>query len=249
MKRIGTFHGPIPGLAEYRARAWNRASWQGYGKHSAGKIRYRKLIEALIYLQHGLCCYCEIDLRDDDRQVEHFVPRSHPRHGAALALSADNMLACCRGGSSNGQSAQGKPNELRELSCGQSKGNRMSVKFIDPRELPALPSLTRVFSDGRIEADEKACKETGFSVDSVNETISILGLNVERLRSERERRWRGLDDRWEAYRDNAEVMEAAARSELLPSGGGKLPRFFTTARSYFAPLSESILAEPPQAWI
>lgn len=249
MKRIGTFRGPVPGLAAYRGRAGNKASWQGYNKRSASRDRYGKLIEALTDLQHGLCGYCEIGLRDEDRQVEHVVPRSHPQHGAALALSADNMIACCSGGASNGKSAQGETPTSRELSCGQKKGNKTLPDCIDPRMLPALPSLTRVLPEGLIEADAKACKETGFSVDSVNETIAMLGLNVERLRSERERLWRDLGDLWEAHRDDTEIMEAAARAELLPSDDGKLPRFFTTARSYFAPVSESILVEPPQAWV
>ena len=31
--------------------------------------------------------------------------------------------------------------------------------------------------------------------------------------------------------------------ELLPDKDSRLPKFFTTARSYFAPLSESVLAD------
>ena len=42
---------------------------------------------------------------------------------------------------------------------------------------------------------------------------------------------------------------AAARTELSPGEDARLPRFFTTSRSYFAPLGEEILAQAPQAWI
>ncbi len=251
MKRIATLNGPIPGLAAYLAQAGAKATWRGYSRSQskAGRDRYRQLIEALTDLQHGLCGYCEIDLREDDRQVEHVVPRSDPRHGAARALDAANMIACCRGGTADGQDARGQASAPRSPSCGQAKGNSTDPSFIDPRILPALPSLTRVLSDGRIEADENACKQTGFSVDRVDRTIEILGLNVERLRRAREDIWNDLNDSWQKHHGDSDVMEKAARMELLPDGDGKLPSFFTTVRSYFSPLSESILAEQPQTWI
>ena len=59
--------------------------------------------------------------------------------------------------------------------------------FIDPRKLPALPSLLRVGYDGRIEANLDACRETGFTAGAVEKTIDVLGLNSERLRRAREK--------------------------------------------------------------
>ena len=44
-------------------------------------------------------------------------------------------------------------------------------------------------------------------------------------------------------------MQAAARTELLPSADGRLSRFFTASRTYFADVGERILAEDPDAWI
>ena len=40
----------------------------------------------------------------------------------------------------------------------------------------------------------------------------------------------------------------AARDELLPANG-RLRRFFTTSRSYFGPIAEQVLDEPPRAWV
>ncbi len=251
MKRIRRLNGPIPGLAAYLAHAGGQATWRGYSRSrgKTGAARYQKLMKALTDLQHGLCGYCEIDLREDDRQVEHVVPQSDPQHGADRALDAANMIACCRGGTAVSQNARGQTPAPRSPSCGQAKGNSTDPSFIDPRILPALPSLTRVLSDGRIEADANACKQTGFSVDRVDRTIDILGLNVKRLRRAREGIWNDLNDSWQKHHADSDVMEKAARMELLPDGDGKLPSFFTTVRSYFSPLSESILAEQPQTWI
>ena len=51
----------------------------------------------------------------------------------------------------------------------------MDTDFIDPRALPALPSLIRVNFDGRIGADTAACEIGGIAVDKVEKTIAILG--------------------------------------------------------------------------
>ena len=94
-----------------------------------------------------------------------------------------------------------------------------------------------------------ACETCGIAADKVEKTIDILGLNVERLRRAREARWNALSENWKSHFDNRTVMAAAARSELLPDAVGGLAKFFTTNRSYFAPLSEDILEESPPAWI
>ena len=49
--------------------------------------------------------------------------------------------------------------------------------------------------------------------------------------------------------DDPEVLNEWMRAELRPDEAGRLVPFFTTSRSYFAPLSESVLAEDPQDWI
>ena len=99
-----------------------------------------------------------------------------------------------------------------------------------------------------MEADAAACESVGESVEHVQRTIEVLGLNVRRLRDARERRWRALNDAWKDHLDDLDVMEGAARTELLPNNGC-LPRFFTTNRSYFGSASEGILAEHPRAWV
>lgn len=250
MKPIREFTGPMPDLDGYRRRAGEKASWQGY---RGNRNRYRTLANALTDLQHGLCGYCEIDLRDDNFQVEHVVPQNHPQEGRRRALDATNLIACCRGGTLPTANDPGQylPPTKDNTSCGQRKDDKTIPNFVDPRTLPELPSLTRVGPDGRIEVDEDACQDEEWAANGVSETIEFLGLNVERLRLAREELWRTLEEVWEDLQGDEDIMREAAREELLPDdNNGRLPRFFTTKRSYFAAWGgEEILAEEPRGWV
>lgn len=238
----------MPGLADYRKQAGARARWKGYCKRKAGRRRYRQLVKRLASLQYGLCGYCEINLREGDRQVEHVVPQSHPKDGTHRALDATNLIACCQGGSSDDTSIRDDDQRFPGGSCGLAKGSNADPDFVDPRTLPDLPSLTRVRPDGRIEADTDACAAADWSADRVEKTIRILGLNVQRLQTARKDYWSNLSNKMSAYRDNPDAAESWARSRLLPRNGG-LSKFFTTNRSYFGELGERILAKEPCDWI
>ena len=126
---------------------------------------------------------------------------------------------------------------------GRRKVRRAKWRLWTPGPLPALPSVTKVYPNGRIEADVRACARCEVDADRVNRTIEILSLNVERLRVPRERRWRALSRNWSHYFDDPDVMESAACSELLPDQDGDLPRFFTTNRSYFGSYGERLLEQ------
>lgn len=248
MKRIRSLQDRTPGLADYLRVEAHRPSWKRFRSHDGGRA-YRGLIQELTDLQHGLCGYCEIGVVELDRQVEHVVPQSDRVRGASLALDGHNMIACCKGGTarSAGPGRYLKP-VPRNRSCGEEKGSRVNGEFVDPRELPALPSLIRVRYDGRIEADVAACRSEGVSAGDVTRTIEVLNLNAPRLRVQRESRWRALNDAWGELFNDADAMRNAARGELLPVGG-RLPDFFTTRRSYFGAVAERILGEMPRTWI
>ena len=247
MKRIRPLDVPTPGLVRYLVRAGTNATWARFRRNQDDR---RELFEALTDLQHGLCGYCEIDLREDDRQIEHVIPQNEPQEGAARALDPTNLLVCCLGGTREAlDDERFLPTSPVNVSCGQAKDDSTDPDFIDPRTLPALPSLMRVRYDGRIEADRDACERTGFFADAVNKTIEILGLNVERLRLARREHWRALEDNWQEHFDDLEIMEAASRVELLPQPDGRLSKFFTTSRSYFSSVGENVLAEYPEDWL
>ena len=245
MKRIIGLTGPVPDLDEYLDRAGGDASWRGYRRD---RKRYRQLAETLVNLQHGLCGYCENDIRDADRQVEHVVPRSHPRYGRERTFDPANMIACCKGGSSDDEAIRTDEDRFPGRSCGQAKGGNTDRDFIDPRSLPALPSLMRVRVNGWIEADNRACERVGVAVSRVRRTIEIPGLNLERLQRARRRQIRRLDKDWQDFAHGS-AMEPCARRNLLPDHDGVLRRFFTTTRSYFGELGERVLAQQPRDWI
>lgn len=203
MKPIRILDGPPQGLLDYLERFGTEANWQDFRDFRRGEA-YLELVERLTNLQHGLCGYCEIDLRTNDRQVEHVVPQSDPVRGRTCALDVANLVACCSGGTLwyrfgpeglDDRERFASPTRLN-LSCGQAKGRWTDPMFVDPRTLPVLPLVMRVRFDGRIDADENGCAISRIPVDSVNRTIEVLGLNVSRLRRARERLWQAFNDNW-----------------------------------------------------
>ena len=247
MKRIRRFQGPVPGLGPYQQQAGANASWRNYRRRRAGKRRYAQLIDGLASLQHGLCGYCEIDLLREDRQVEHVNPVSLQ---PSLQLSAGNMIASCTGGASNYSAVRKNPQRfhLNQRSCGQAKGNTSPALIRDPRTLPAFPSLTRVLVNGRIEADAPSCREMRIPRSIVENTISVLNLNVRRLRQARSDYRQLLVQQMDQY-PSLPARKAWAGRVLLPGPNGALPKFFTTGRSFFGPLGEQVLQRHPQRWI
>ncbi len=258
MKRICELNKPTLGLAEYLDYVGDDANWDEFRDHHAG-TSYNELIKKLIDVQRGLCGYCEINFIELDRQIEHVIPRSDPQHGAAREVDITNMIACCRGGTSpvfasseriSDEDRYRKP-VTDNMSCGQAKSDRNDADFLDPRKLPALPSLTKVLVDGQIEVDEEACESEGIPTARVTHTIEILNLNAERLRSAREKQWNNLEEEADQIGDpdDSDIMDAWSRSVLMPDDAGRLVPFFTTTRSYFGPLAERVLEQQPQAWI
>ena len=256
MKAIRELDEPTPGLAEYVDAVGDDANWNGFRDHNAG-TSYNELIEKLIDVQHGLCGYCEINLTELDRQIEHVIPRSDPQQGASDEVDITNMIACCKGGTSPVFAPSEKSSDEDRYrdpvkdnrSCGQAKGNRKDADFLDPRNLPALPSLTKVLVGGWLEVDEEACESVGIPAARVTRTIEILNLNAERLRFAREARRSDLVELSGRVAGNQSKMDAWMRSVLTPGDAGRLDSFFTTARSYFGPLAERVLKRQPQAWI
>ncbi len=217
MKIIRELKTPTSGLAAYLNAVSNDANWDEFRSHNSG-ASYHELRDALTHSQHGLCAYCEMVIDEWCRQVEHVIPQSDDGLGKVKALDIANMVACCKGGTVHNDDEDHYRRPVRHnMSCGQAKGNQIDENFIDPRTLPALPSLVR----------------------------------AERLRLQREKRWNGLEEESGQIDDpdNPDMMNTWIRSVLTPDENDRLDPFFTTTRSYFAPLGESILAEEPQKWI
>ena len=211
---------------------------------------YQELRRSLLDLQHGLCGYCESRLSEPHVQVEHVVPRGDPDEGTGRMLDQTNMMACCLGGTRDtGDPVQYLPPIRDNTSCGQAKGGAADAHFVDPRTLPALPALFSVRDTGEIEVDPRACAETETPAEHVSHSIETLGLDVRRLRMARRRRWSDLNTVFEACRDDPNLITAIARQELIPKEDGQLHAFFTTARSFFGPIAETLLGKHPRTWI
>ena len=246
MKRIRKMVEPTPGLSDYlkEPTTLEYKDFRNYRSSNA----YKELLAELVSLQRGLCGYCEanIPLHGRDHQIEHVAPQSiYPE----AALRVSNMIACCAGGTVKSRDRENVSDPRRHnQSCGQAKGDSDDQMFFDPRQLPALPSLLVVRSDGRIEPDGDACQSED-EIERVKVTIKILGLNVGRLRAARERRWRDLLDVWARHFQDDDAMAEAARRELLPRQDGRLARFFTTRRSFFGRYGEQALSVAPDSWV
>ena len=252
MKPIRILDGAPSGLSQYLAQPHPNQSWTHLRNH-AGSWPYLQLRGALVQRQHGLCGYCEQTIPSDDCQVEHVIPQSHTTNGNQHDLDHTNMIACCLGGTAvnlyGKNTTQPDPDRVGDLSCGQAKNNIHDTHFIDPRNLPVLRSLFRVRSNGKIDADEEACRKTGISKSDVERTIEILGLNVGRLKRARSKRWNTINELYRDHLSNPDVMRRAAQAELLPDGHETLPRFFTTNRSYFGPHNDRAITHGNTSWV
>lgn len=249
MKRIRRIERPTPGLADYRSVEWDTPSWNGFRSHRSGSA-YRELRSALVENQRGLCAYCEIDLESAGVQIEHVSPRSAPGSDPEGELGVGNLLASCHGGTKRSPRPQAYRTPIGpNRSCGPAKGGVSNPVFLDPRDLPASPSLYRVDPEGRITPDAATCVAIGVPASRVAETIRLVGLDVERLRRARVAVRADLLRLSVDHEDDIAAMEEVARQVLLPDGEGRLSEFFTTARSYFGEAAETVLAEAPEEWV
>jgi len=60
-----------------------------YGK---GLYKVKSVEDKLIEIYHSKCAYCEKDISDDDKHIEHYRPKSRYFW---LAYSWDNLILCC----------------------------------------------------------------------------------------------------------------------------------------------------------
>jgi uncharacterized protein (TIGR02646 family) len=259
MKRIAGLATAPPSHVAFHADVSIEKTWESLRDHPA----YRELRDALADRQHGLCAYCETDLIPNDISIEHIVPRSDPEHGKHLACDHGNMLAVCRGGGNTAvfgpcvrhpDPRRVLPPIEKNLCCGQAKGDRPASDFLDPRHIPRSPAIVSVGEDGTIASVSDACREHGIDRGAVDAHLDRLRLHIERLRIRRETIWQELAMSFDLFlnlpaTERDDHLTALAERQLLPNHENKLAPFFTTARSFFGPLAETILARPPQAWV
>lgn len=145
------------------------ASWKSKGKTQKTyadlgnfpEIK-QKLKEALIQEQHQLCCYCESPIDLDSSHIEHFFPQS----SGSRQLDYENLHASCNGG------------RYKQRHCGSLKDHWYDSNLTLSPLNPATSQRFAFTENGLMLAREES--DLGAST-----TIQKLGLNVEKLKSQR----------------------------------------------------------------
>ena len=115
----------------------------------------KAVYESLLLEQGHICCYCERELKQDDYHIEHLNPQ-HLNEGDELDYQ--NFLCSCLR-----QTEHGNP-----LHCGKLKDDKIIP--VHPRQTDCQTKFIFTAA-GEIE---------GINQDS-NDTIKILGLNLDKL--------------------------------------------------------------------
>jgi hypothetical protein len=159
-----------------------------------------------------------------------------------LGLDFQNMLATCKGGTNPYSKDEDRFLEplTNNISCDQRKGGKnLDAIVLHPCEIPVSPSVFKVGMTGEIKPDSKHCEQAGVSVNKIMAAIDEpnFNLNCNRLKDARRKVWELLSE----YERSGEAVDNLIKDFLLPDYSGRLFRFFTTIRSYFAPESEHFI--------
>jgi uncharacterized protein (TIGR02646 family) len=120
---------------------------------------------ALMREQHGICCYCERPITEDDCHLEHLAPQSVT--GTTQSVEYGNLLCSCIK-----EQKPGIP-----LHCGHLRGNWNAPEFIKPLEM----DCSEHFAYG-LDGTIRACDPTD---ERAKLTIERLGLSIDILNKKR----------------------------------------------------------------
>ena len=238
-------------LRSYRKQFPN-GTWEKF-RHS--RANYQEVKQALLADQHGLCAYCEIEIKEalhpgqvDDFRVEHFYPKSASvRGGHNYHLDWRNLLGVCHGGSQPnvGESEWRFAARHNDRSCDVLKGSKdISGRILNPLLLPAQARVFRFdLDDGRMRVDKKTCPPELRRL--AENTIRELNLNAPRLMRMRLEVIRALFDTEVRYVSDGmepeEVYELLAEQWLTPDEEGNCLPFFSVMRYYLGDAAEAVL--------
>ncbi|WP_071190365.1 retron system putative HNH endonuclease [Trichormus sp. NMC-1] len=198
----------------------------------SNRITFNAIRDTLASDQKGLCAYCEMSLHENNRSVEHFIPRNQSTKENNHDLDWQNMLGICLppGGM--------KDDDLQNLQllkdspcCGKKKdGDIPDSKLLNPLNLPTLRLFKFSSEDGEIKPDEIACLKAGIPVENVLFTIDKLGLNVPRLKDQRLVVIDFINKELDDEMIDINVLEEKVAAEYFGDGTDNWLRFFTTYR-------------------
>ena len=187
--------------------------------------------------QKGLCAYCEMELHEKDRSVEHFITCHQSTKENNHDLDWLNMMAICQGGLQNVE-IPGEDDGIRNSRppndfpcCGAAKYEFIpDGRLLNPLNLPTLRLFKFSSLTGEIKPDEIACLKAGIPIENVQFTIDKLGLNVQRLKDQRIVVIKDIGEQLKDETIDINDLEEKIAVEELGNGTGNWPRFFTTIR-------------------
>jgi hypothetical protein len=137
--------------------------------------------------------------------------------------------------------AQGYLCAYCEIRIGQPAGC-----ILDPRAIPAVPSIWKTSSRGELSVKMDACLEAGAEPDVAESTLEFLGLNRRVLVRLRDALLDELDQTLKGATNDDEVRQrilVVASARLVSDPGGRLSPFWSTIRAWAGAQGESIVAE------
>ncbi len=167
--------------------------------------------------QHGLCCYCELEVADNDGHVEHMEPRSR---NPARTYDYDNLAMSCNGGAVE--------------HCGHYKDNSgknpghswNAARFSAPHDA-ATTAMVQYLLDGSVAASGPDLARAAY-------LIGYLGLDCPRLTQRRQQHAHVLIDTLGEQPDPAVV--AWLRGDYLhPDANGRLKQFHSLSKAILEP--------------
>jgi len=238
------------------------ATWDEMCNHAFGGMdAARECREQAMRDQGGLCAYCEIAISSDklrNRRIEHFHPKSDTPNSHNWSLDWMNMFAVCDGGSATLSKDRITHPLPENLSCDAHKDRMIQSGYIpvnckgyllNPPDIPPLPNLfeldkgTGYFKPylAGCEIVEIPDNELTTTAELVNNTISGLNLNCERLAEKRRRIVVDVDRNKKRLRDKGISFIDAPKKLSERYFSKKWPEFFTTLRCCLGAASEDYL--------
>jgi uncharacterized protein (TIGR02646 family) len=140
-----------------------------YGK---GLYKSKSVQEKLNEIYHYKCAYCERDISDDDKHIEHYRPKSRYYW---LAYSWDNLLLCCS------RCNKAKGDKFQTIHCSMLYGNEpfseihILGKQYDIQELPKSinPEREDILDEIIFDRDAKMTSLNKRLVYTIDELCSL----------------------------------------------------------------------------
>lgn len=262
MKAVATPNEP-PCLAAWRSEH-PEATWKAFkdaNRDAPDGTRgcAREVFETLLESQHGICAFCEIELKTPHAiwsQVEHWHPKDPSRYpGHNWGLDFANFMAGCEGGERDKpETERSLPPIAETMHCGPAKGNEdHTAILLDPRrDVPQGPPVWGFNAKGEMTV---ATATHPTLTHRAEQTIKLLNLDSKVLKRLRSQLWTELDNDVQRAWEELGGTEAAyvhayhqVAEEQLALTENRLNRFWSTIRCFLDAPAETWIAAHPEVF-